>query len=263
MSVKPYSALIHQSVISTADATRVYGGNRRLAVQMLDYLRRKEFLVQVRRGLYVPGPAVNPNWRSDWDPYLLAMRVRPGSIIAFHSAFVVHGVAHNPTEQTIHVATGTRFAPFVFEGLRYQPHVLGARPLKRSSQSLARGGEVIRATRPEWTVAMSARLLGPGGGFEEVFQSAAGFRRIDMKELLIASENQKSLGIYNRVGFLAWLNRRRWRVQPNELAPFRKHLARSPVTFGAGPDGGTYVHEWNLFIPRSSAGLLGEDYGTN
>lgn len=261
MSTKAYSSLIRQPAISTADAVAAYGGNRRRAAQMVDYLRREELLMQVRRGLYVPGPAANPNWRTDWDPYLVAARVRPGAALAFHSAFVVHGVAHNPTERTIHVAVSTRFAPFSFEETRYQPHVLDSRILKRSSQPIARGGEVIRATRPEWTIAMSARLPAQGGGFEEIVRSSAGFRRIDMKELFAATGVQGTGGIYNRVGFLAWLNRRRWRVQPEELTLFRRHLARGPVYFGTDPTAAAYVRDWRLFIPKSSRDVLEDDDG--
>src|SRR6266571_7891134 len=173
MSPKPYSVLLHRAVITTADAVRAYGGNRRLAVQMLDYLRRQGQLVQIRRWLYIPGPSTNPSWQNDWDPYLVASRLRPQAALSFHSAFVVHGVAQNPSEGTVHVAASSRFAPFSFESIEFRPFAMDPRALKRSSQPLARSGEVIRVTRPEWTIAMSARLPSHGGGFEEIVRSSA------------------------------------------------------------------------------------------
>jgi predicted transcriptional regulator of viral defense system len=258
---KAYAALARQAVVTTSDAARAYGGNRRLGVQMLDYLTRKGILIQVRRGLYVPGPATNPNWKSDLDPYLVACRLRPGATIAFHSAFVVHGTAQNPAERTIHVAISQKVAPFGFEGVRFSPTHVGEKTLQRASTVVARGGEVLRVTRPEWTVAMCCRLVARGGGFEEICQSAAGLRRIDMKELLVAASHQHSSGIYNRVGFVAWWNRRRWRVQPEELRPFRSMLSGSPARFGVDQRDTTYLKAWNLLVPASAADLLEEEDG--
>ncbi len=259
MPMKTYAQLARQAVVTTSDAASAYGGNRRLGTQMLDYLARKGVLTQVRRGLYVPGPATNPNWKSDWDPYLVAGRIRPGATVAFHSAFVVHGTAQNPSERTIHVATTQKVAPFTFEGVRFSPLKWDEKNLRRGSTVVARGGEILRVTRPEWTVAMCCRLIARGGGFEEICQSAAGLRRIDMKELLLATSNQQSRGIYNRVGFVAWLNRRRWRVQPDELRPFRSRLSGSPARFGAEYHDSIYVREWNLLVPASGADLLEEE----
>jgi predicted transcriptional regulator of viral defense system len=263
MKGKRYASLIHRPVVTTADAMRVYGGDRRRASQMLDYLRREGTLVKVRRGLYVPGPAVNPQWEQEWDPYLVASRIQRGATLAFHSALVVHGVAQNPSETVIHVATPARFAPFSFRGIRFVNYVHAPKEAARSSISIARSGEVIRVTKPEWTLAMCARLVSRGGGFEEILQSSAGFRRIDMSELLRATQAQGGAAVFNRVGFLAWWNRRRWRVRPEELQPFRQRLSRNPAYFGVGGDPTSLVRDWNLLVPQSARALLEEDHAAD
>jgi predicted transcriptional regulator of viral defense system len=259
MASNRYAALLHQPVITTADAVRAYGGDRRAAVQMLDYLRRTERVVKVRRGLYVPGPAANPEWRASLDPYVIAAHIRPEATIAFHSALVVAGVAQNPSERIIHYAVERRLPPFEALGLRFVPFTMAPKHLERATERVARWGQVIRVTRPEWTVAMCCYLPSRAGGFEEILLSSEGFPRMDMKELLFAAQAQGSPAVVNRVAFLAWAHRRRWRVQREELAAFRSRLSR-PTSFGSGESGrGLLYREWKVTIPASMKELLDDD----
>src|SRR5258705_7500146 len=93
-----YVPLLARPFITTADAFIAYRGDRRAAARALDWLRRRGQIRQVRRGLYIPVPFETSRGGFTWDPYLVASGIRRDYAVAFHSAFVVHGVAQNPEE---------------------------------------------------------------------------------------------------------------------------------------------------------------------
>ena len=252
-----YRPLLHRPVVSLEDAAEAYAGGRRAAAQALYGLQRSGHLVKVRRGFYVAGPRQDPGWESTWDPYLLAARLRPEATIAFHSAFAVAGVAQNPAERRVHVAVAARFSPFAFQGIRFEPHVMPVRVLERAWIPHPYEGEVIRVTRPEWTIAMCCRRPAWGAGFEEIAASSAGFRQVNASGVFEACELIGTSGIFNRAGFLLWLHRGLWRLQPEEIEPFRERMSGSPVYFGTRSALMAYVREWRLFVPHSAREVAG------
>src|SRR3990172_1352173 len=252
-----YRPLLPRPVLSIQDAAAAYSGNRRAAAQALYTLQRSGLLVKVRRGLYVRGPRQDPAWETNWNPYLVAARLRPEATLAFHSALVIAGVAHNPSESRVHVAVSSRFSPFSFQGVRFEPHLMPARLMEKASSAYPHEGEVIRATRPEWTITMCCRHPSKGAGFEEIAQSSSGFRRISAPEVFDACQAIGTSSIFNRAGFLLSLNRGEWGIKPNELNPFRERMSGSPVYFGERSDRSLYVREWRLFVPRSAREVAG------
>jgi predicted transcriptional regulator of viral defense system len=252
-----FRPLLRRPVVSLQDATAAYSGDRRAAAQALYALQRSGLLVKVRRGVYVPGPRQDPGWETSWDPYLVAARLRPEATIAFHSAFVIDGVAQNPSESRIHVAVSSRVAPFSFQGVGFEPHLIPARLLEKASSPHPREGEVIRATRPEWTIAMCCRHPPYGAGFEEIAQSISGYRHVDPSEVLDACRAIGTSSIFNRAGFLLSLNRAAWGIQPSELKRFQERMSRSPAFFDSRNEETLYVHAWRLLVPRSAREVAG------
>jgi predicted transcriptional regulator of viral defense system len=252
-----YAPLLARPFITTADALIAYRGDRRAAARALDWLRRRGQIRQVRRGLYIPVPFETSRGGFTWDPYLVASGIRKEYAIAFHSAFVVHGVAQNPEESRVHIATTTRFAPFSFQGVSFVPYGIPAKVLQRASTSTVREGEPLSVTRPEWTIAMCCRLVSRGGGFEEIYHSASGFRSIDPQDLLEAARAQRIAGVLNRVGFVAASLQESWRLDASEVRAFRKGASPSPVAFDAEPHDRLYIPEWKVYIPRGARELVG------
>lgn len=252
-----YRPLLHRPVVSLEDAVQAYAGGRRAAAQALYGLQRSGQLVKIRRGFYVAGPNQDPAWQANWNPYLVAARLRPEATVAFHSAMVVAGVAQNPSERRVHVAVAARFSPFAFQGIRFEPHVMPARVLERACTPHPYEGEVIRVTRPEWTIAMCCRRPAWGAGFEEIAASSVGFRKVSATEVFEACSAIGTSGIFNRAGFLLWLHRGVWRIQPEEIDPFRERMSTSSVYFGARSSLMAYVREWRLFVPFSAKEVAG------
>lgn len=252
-----YRPLLRRPVVSLRDATAAYSGDRRAAAQALYALQRSGQLVKVRRGLYIPGPRQDPAWETNWSPYLVAARLRPEATLAFHSALVIGGVAQNPAERRVHVAVLSRFAPFSFQGVRFEPHVMPARALVRAWVPHPYEGEVIRVTRPEWTIAMCCRLPAKGAGFEEIAHSVSGFQKVSAAEVFDACNAIGTSTTFNRAAFLLWLNRAEWGIRPGELQPFRERMSTSPVFFEPRAERSAYVREWRLFVPRSAREVAG------
>lgn len=252
-----YRPLLRRPVVSLQDATAAYSGDRRAAIQALHALQRSGQLVKVRRGLYVPGPRQDPAWETNWDPYLVAARLRPEATLAFHSALVIAGVAHNPSESRVHVAVSSRIAPLSFQGVRFEAHVFPARVLDRAWIPFPYEGQVIRSTRPEWTIAMCCRFPPKGAGFEEIAQSISGFRTVSAAEVFDACTAIGTSSTFNRAAFLLSLNRAAWGILPADLKPFRERMSRSPVYFEPRSERSAYVREWRLLVPRSAREVAG------
>ncbi len=254
-----YAPLLARPFITTQDALIAYRGDGRAAARALDWLRRRGQIQQVRRGLYVPVPFEVPRGGPPWDPYLVASGISKRYAIAFHSAFVVHGVAQSPEESRVHVATPSRFAPFQFRDVSFVPYGIAPKALARASTLVVREGEPLAVTSPEWTLAMCCRLVSRGGGFEEIYQSASGFRSIDPQELLEAARAQGAAAVLNRLGLIAAALRESWRLEPSEVRAFRQGASPSPVSFDAPPHDRLFIHEWNVYIPRGARELVEHD----
>lgn len=237
-----------------AEATRAYGGDRAFVNAAFWRLVRQGSLERVKWGLYVTDAGLRPPTR--WDAYAVASLSWPGSAVAYRSALVVHGVAEDLREPTIQLLTSRHEVAFEFRGRVIAPTRSDRAFVRRAGTVVGRGGLRIDVTKPEWTVAMCARLLRRAGGFELFVRSAARFRNLDARELMVATASQDSPGLFNRVGYLAWVNKNRWGLRERDLEAFRRRFGTTVPYFGTRPGEGAFVRAWKLFVPRRSWRML-------
>lgn len=220
---------------------------------LLNYFVRSGRILPICRGVYAvvpPGERANsfaPN------RYLVASVLRPGSILAYHSALEVLGHAH-ATSSVVYALSASPPRETVWHDHAFQyfgqPLKLqagGHTELGVSSVDVADTG--VRVTGPERTLADCLTHIERAGGVEEALVSLRGFPLFDfdlLEQYLSALHNprvsaavgafleQEAKRLFVPDEFLAQLERRR--------PGYRTYMERSQR-------GGIFLKRWNLIVP--------------
>ncbi len=156
------------------------GTSRRTADALLRYHAAQGHIAPLRRALYAVVPDGDDSETFRPDTYLVASRLAPDAVLAYHTALEVHGIAqslmHRVTVCTrAHLRTWT-FRETTFKGVRprralndHDRHVI----------TMNRLGLDLRVTDLERTVVDSLDRLDLAGGWDEVMRSLAHVRVLD------------------------------------------------------------------------------------
>ncbi|HLF07008.1 MAG TPA: type IV toxin-antitoxin system AbiEi family antitoxin domain-containing protein [Thermoplasmata archaeon] len=225
--------------------------------EAVKYLWRAGYITTVRRGLYALLPEKTG---SSPDRYVLASKASADSVMSYHTALELLGVAQTAMFKTIYVRVPRRVAAFTHEGINVRPlddplSVLESkmvRKLKRSGASLQVAGRELAlcqcAERPEYA-----------GGVEELVKSVEGFSQLDLPRLERLLDSWKGrygwASMNAKLGYLAERNAKRWRCPEGFLERLNQRVPKAITYFGiARGKGGRWVRRWNLVIPP---GVLG------
>ena len=193
------------------------------------------------------------------DRFLAASRLRPGGVIAYHSALELHGYAYSegydvqviaPGEPRVFEADGLtcRFVklPQGFTGL--------AAPETDGVTSVDRMGMEVRVTTLARTVADLFDRHDLAGGAEELFNSldlvARVLARVDAGALVRHARARGNAAAAGAMGF--WLERERERLGvPREALDELRALApsRARYALGARPGSARTARGWNVIVP--------------
>lgn len=213
-------------------------------------------LINVRRGLYarVPEAADAASFRV--DPYLLASRLAPDAVIAYHSALALLGKAHSLSNQLTYI-TQTRVAPFEFQGTRFVPVRVPAALRERADFGGGvieehRQGLVVRVTGHERTLVDVLDSPQYGGGWEEIWRSLEAIEFVDLDFVVEYALLLESALTIARVGFFLEQNRETFQVEDRHLAELRAHIPTQPSYFDRRRrKGGKLLAQWNLIVPEN------------
>lgn len=252
-----YLRLYDLRVFSADEAAKTLGKQGPLLHQALHSLTEGGYVERVRRGLFAvrePGemqsdraPVVNP--------YLVGSKLASPSMLAYHTALEMHGVAHSSYHE-VYVASPKSFRGFEHAGVRYKHVRASAREVEAAGETHKVDGQVVRVTTREWTLVHCALRPDLSGGFEELMQSLRGFASLRVELVLEAVRALRVRSLYNRVGFVLWANRDKWRLTEADLAPFRRGVSTHVHYFGASKGQARFVPEWRVMIPQSALGVV-------
>ena len=189
------------------------------------------------------------------DRFLAASRLRPGGVIAYHSALELHGYAYSEGYDVQVIAPGE---PRVFEadGLtcRFVKPPRGftgpAAPETDGVTSVDRLGMEVPVTTLARTVADLFDRHDLAGGAEELFNSLDLVARVDAVSLVRHARARGNAAARRRDGFLAgtrggaaWRAARSTRGSPGARAP------RPRYALGAKPGSARTARGWNVIVP--------------
>ncbi|MBW1741362.1 MAG: transcriptional regulator [Deltaproteobacteria bacterium] len=221
---------------------------------ILSHYTKTGRLLRVRRGLYLSVPQGLTPEKCPVDPYLLASRMAPDSVLAYHTALELHGKAYSVYEEFVYL-TRSRSRPLNFRGQKYRG-VAFPKKLKDKDQesfgvvSLERSGLDVRVTSLERTLVDVLDRPALGGTWEEIWRSLELVEFFDLDKVVEYTIHLENATTVAKVGF--FLEQHKDTLMPNEghlnrlrsLIPVQPHyMVRN------GRKAGRFVRGWNLVVP--------------
>ena len=220
--------------------------------QKLSYHQKAGHLVHIRRFLYaVKSTTSDTQWL---DPYLIASKAAPDSIIAYHTALELHGIAYTTFNEFL-LLTSRRITPFSFETQRFKPVMQPIALIKNESTDFAtetvmREGVHVKLTTIERTIVDIFSRPDFGGGWEEIFRSLDNVTQFDADK---AVKYALLLGKATTISMLGYFFEQR----PAHLAVDKKYIdqllqyiPKKPHYISRAPRSqGKYIKKWQLIIP--------------
>jgi len=207
---------------------------------------------RVKRGVYLAaGPGETAD-RTALDFPLVASRLAPDAVLAYHTALEVHGYAQSLFERLFYLTT-SKTKPVVFRGRRFLP-VMPSATLRRKKKAFVfcteveRRGLPCRVTTVERTLVDVLDRPDLTGGLEEVWRSLAGVPMVDLETVV---EYVRLCGwgtLAAKVGFFLEQHRESLGVSPAILERLHRMGPQQPHYLDRRL-GGRMAKGWNLIVP--------------
>jgi predicted transcriptional regulator of viral defense system len=218
---------------------------------LLAYHQDKGRILQIRRGLYATVPAGSSPESFQVDPFLVAAKLKPDSVLALHAALEFHGKAYS-TFKRLTYTSAKRSAP-----LKYQSHEyiriseqLAFRKNLAGVTTVLRSHIEVRVTNFERTLVDVLHRPDLSGSWEEIWRSLGSIEYFDIEQVIKYVKVLKNATTAARVGFFldqhtdALLLDNSWIAPLLRLAPRQPHymdrLNRKDCKL---------IKDWNLMVP--------------
>lgn len=216
------------------------------------YYKNKGRLINIRRGLYAVIP---PNESSESffiDPYLIAGKATSDSVLSYHSALELHGVAYSVFEQFTFL-TKQKIKSFEFQQRWYQPTAVPIALQNKNEfgiDNINRNGLTIRVTNIERTYVDILDRVELSGGWEEVIRSINNVAVLNVEDVIKYCLMLNNRILAAKVGFFLEQRQGAFKIENDALKSLMKFKPQSPQYLSshhAIPS--QFVKKWNLIIP--------------
>jgi len=227
------------------------GSTRTAESHLLRYLASRR-IGRVKRGVYfAAGPGERAE-RTALDFLLVASRLTPDAVLAYHTALEAHGYAQSLFERLFFL-TASKAKPVAFRGRRFVPVVPSA-TLRRKKKAFVfcteveRRGLPCRVTTVERTLVDALDRPDLAGGLEEAWRSLAGIPMFDLDVVVEYVRLCSQATLAAKVGFFLEQRRESLGVREETLERLRKMRPRQPHYLDRRV-GGRMAPNWNLVVP--------------
>lgn len=229
--------------------------NSRTREALVRYHRERGAILQVRRGLYysVP-PGITPE-KSPVDSYLIAAKLAPGAVLAYHSALELHGRSYSVQDRVVYLTTKYPSGhSFKFRGTTYRAvnpptKLRGKQP---GIEMLDRAGQPVSVTTLERTLVDVLDRTRLSGGWEEVWRSLETIPYLDLEQVVEYALLLGNSTTIARVGFFLSQHREVLSVEDRLLERLQQRRPKNPKYLtNDTKKSGHLLPEWNLIVPES------------
>lgn len=251
---KLYKDFYHKKVFTYQEVRSSYRDKTAYSLQSMIRDNLGKYIKNVKKGLYYTLPQDVPPETYLIDKFLVANKLAPDAVIAYHAALELHGAAYS-VFNTAHVLTSKHFKTFVFQGITYQAvlrsHNFGIEKIKREAAD-------VSCTDRERTVIDGLDRIKYAGGLEEYLKSIEMFPYINFEKIehYLNLYNKKAL--YAKVGFILSLMEKRWEFPERYKNRFKAKLSRMTYYLTDKGQASELNKEWNLMIPKKLKSLMSE-----
>ena len=211
-------------------------------------------LVRVRRGLYATVPRGVERSAARFDPYLLATKVAPDAVVAYHAALQFHGKAHSVSSRftylTLRRLRTFRFRDAEFVAVRCPAPLRGLPQMGGGVLDQPHAGGRVRVATLERTFVDVLEAPQHGGGWEEIWRSLESVEFFDLDAIVEYALKLDSSLTIARVGFFLDQHRESLMVEERHLAALRARAPAQPLYLDRKREPGKLVKAWNLVVPE-------------
>lgn len=238
---------------------------RRSAHDLLRYHEAQGHVLRVRRGLYasVPVGADADTWTV--DSLLLASRLAPDAVVAYHTALAAHALAYS-TSTTISYLTRRAATRLAWRGVGYQA-VTVPRRLREADHdrfgvvTLPRDGQSVPVTGRERTLVDVLDRPELAGGAEEAWRSLEGLEYVDLEQVIAYALLLDSPATCARVGYFLEQHQASFWVEESHLQSLRERRPRSWSYLDRHQRSGRWLRDWHLVVPEAIADRTWQEVG--
>ncbi|HOA05191.1 MAG TPA: hypothetical protein PKH86_04990 [Candidatus Fermentibacter daniensis] len=221
----------------------------------LAYRRKTGRVVRVRRGLYAVIPPGADSDSYPVDPFLVAAKLTPDSVLSHHTALQLHGKAHSVHTHITYSASRPlgllTFRSHVFRGTRFQRTLLRTGKVHAGVSIKERAGMELRVASLERTLVDVLDRPALSGSWEEIWRSLESVEFFDLDKVVEYALLLGNATTVAKVGFFLEQHRDRLMVEDRHLKALHDLRPRQPHYLDrARRESGCFVSKWNLMVPR-------------
>jgi len=230
--------------------------NRQAAHRLIQHHLGSGRLLRVKRELYAVIPRNATAETVSVDPYLIAGLASSDSVLAYHTALELFGVAYSSFEQFCYLSS-QKTKPFEFREQLFQPVSLSEKLRAvynddSEVDSINRQGVDLRVTSLARTFVDVINRVELSGGWEEVIRSISNIAVLNIDRVIAYGLKLKNSALSAKMGY--FLEQR-----SGAFAPTQAHL---DLLLRHRPSGPQYlskkitqpcrlIKKWNIFMPVS------------
>ena len=221
---------------------------------LVAYHTRTGRLVRVRRGLFAVIPTDAESDTYPIDPFLVASKLTPDSVLSHHTALEFHGRAYSVWQQFTYLASRP-LEPLTFRSQAYRgarfPETLVRSGSEQFGVSMAeRAGMPLRVTSLERTLVDVLDRPHRSGGWEEIWRSLESVEFFDLDRIVEYVLLLGNATTASKVGYYLDQHREPLMVEERHLKTLRSLRPRQPHYVDRSRRGdGSLVAAWNLVVP--------------
>jgi predicted transcriptional regulator of viral defense system len=228
---------------------------RRAQEALLAYHRKAGRVVRVRRGLYAVIPAGADPDSCPVDPFLVAAKLTPDSVLSHHTALEFHGKAYSVHTHFTYSASRPlgplTFRTHVFRGAKFPQALLRVGKEHFGVSTAERSGQELRVTTLERTFVDVLDRSDLSGSWEEIWRSLESVEFFDLDMVVEYALLLGNATTGAKVGFFLEQHREPLMVDDHHLKALHDLRPRQPHYLDrAKRTSGRLVSEWNLVVPK-------------
>jgi len=222
---------------------------------VLAYHRKTGRIVRVRRGLYAVIPAGADPDTYPVDPYLIASKLAPDSVLSHHTALEFHGKAYSVHANFIYSASRPlaplTFRGHIFQGAKFRQALLRLGKVHFGVSISESSGQTLRVTTLERTLVDVLDRPDLSGSWEEIWRSLESVEFFDLDKvveyvLLLGNATTNA-----KVGLFLDQHREALMANEHHLKALHDMSPRQPHYLDRSRrKSGRLVPKWNLVVPR-------------
>ena len=223
---------------------------------LLAHHEKQGRIVRVRRGLYASVPPGQDPSSCPVDAYLLASKMAPDAVLAYHTALEIHGKAYTSFQElqylTATAARATTFRGYRFRSVRFPKRLTEKEQEHLVVETVDRLGMDVRVTSLERTMVDTLDRPDLAGGWEEIWRSLESVEFFNLDKVIeyaLLLENSTTVA---KVGFFLEQHAESLMVEDKYLERLRAHRPAKPHYLDrSSRQRGRFVSNWNVVVPEA------------